>query len=102
MGSLNVGNQATPCTLTSTQVLVEDNNQLATLDVATGKQLSYTDDKYTDSAGNPSCPIMLESGLSGVAGAPRKSTRRQPPVCGNRAGRRGSRCCGGIPTVAGQ
>jgi hypothetical protein len=48
---------------------VEDNNQLATLDAATGKQLSYTNDKYTDSAGNPSCPTMLESGLSGVAGS---------------------------------
>lgn len=54
------------CDLTSTQVLVEDNDQLATLSAPSGKQLSYESDPYTDDSGGSTCPSVVETGLSGV------------------------------------
>ena len=54
------------CDLTSTQVLVEANNQLATLSAASGKQLSYATDPYQDAEGDYGCPPVVETGLSGI------------------------------------
>jgi outer membrane protein assembly factor BamB len=49
---------ATVCDLTSSQILVDANNQRATLDAATGKQLSYKD--------GSGCPRVVATGLTGV------------------------------------
>lgn len=54
------------CDLTSTEVLVAANGQLATLSAATGKQLSYESDPYTDDDGDAGCPAVVETGLSGI------------------------------------
>ncbi len=54
------------CALTSTQVLVEANNQLATLSEASGKQLSYESDPYQDPQGGTVCPSVVGTGLSGI------------------------------------
>jgi hypothetical protein len=54
------------CDLTSTQVLVAANNQLATLSAASGKQLSYATDPYQDAEGDYVCPSVVGTGLSGV------------------------------------
>jgi hypothetical protein len=55
------------CDLTSAQVLVADNGQLATLDAATGKQLSYRGDPYqSDDNPDPACPSIVGTGLTGV------------------------------------
>lgn len=61
----NVGDGGV-CDLTSRQVLVEDNNQLATLSASTGRQLSYKKDPYQDPDGSYLCPNVVENGLSGV------------------------------------
>jgi hypothetical protein len=65
MWTANIGSGSV-CDLTSTQILVEDNGQLATLDAASGKQLSYETDPYQDTEGNSVCPAVVETGLSGV------------------------------------
>ena len=52
--------------LTSTQILVQANNQLATLSAGSGKQLSFATDPYQDSEGDYTCPPVVESGISGV------------------------------------
>lgn len=54
------------CDLTSTEVLVDANNQLATLNAATGKQLSYQNNPYQDAEGDETCPTVVENGLGGV------------------------------------
>jgi hypothetical protein len=54
------------CDLTSTQVLVQASNQLATLSAASGKQLSYATDPYQDSEGDYACPGVVETGISGI------------------------------------
>ena len=54
------------CDLTSTQVLVEANNQVATLSAASGRQLSYATDPYQDAEGDYVCPSVVETGLSGI------------------------------------
>jgi hypothetical protein len=61
------GSAGALCDLTSTQVLMATNGQLATLDAATGKQISYRSDPYqTDSDPHPACPEMVGTGLTGV------------------------------------
>ncbi|NJC13173.1 hypothetical protein F4558_002999 [Micromonospora profundi] len=47
------------CLLTARQILIRVNGQFATLDAATGKQLSYQD-------GASSCPDIVAPGLTGV------------------------------------
>jgi len=47
-------------------VLVQANNQLATLSAASGKQLSYATDPYQDARGDPGCPSVVETGLGGI------------------------------------
>src|SRR5262249_9091895 len=54
------------CDMTTTQVLVEDNDQLATLSAASGKQLSYSSDPYEDDSGGAGCPDTIEAGLGGT------------------------------------
>jgi hypothetical protein len=54
------------CDLTTTQVLVEANSQLATLSAATGRQLSYEPDPYQDGSGDDVCPTVVETGLGGT------------------------------------
>lgn len=54
------------CDLTSTQVLVVANNQLATLSAGSGKQLSYAADPYQDSEGDSGCPSVVGTGTSGI------------------------------------
>lgn len=61
------GSAGALCDITSTQVLVATNGQLATLNAATGKQISYRSDPYqTDSDPHPACPEVVETGLTGV------------------------------------
>jgi hypothetical protein len=60
----NIGGGAL-CDLTSSQVLVSANGQLATLSTVTGKQLSYETDPYQGS-GSPSCPSTVGDGITGV------------------------------------
>jgi hypothetical protein len=54
------------CDLTSSQVLVNTNDQLATLSARTGKQLSYESDPYQDDTGGDSCPGTVADGITGV------------------------------------
>jgi hypothetical protein len=65
MWQVNVG-AGMLCDLTSSQILVAANGQLATLSAATGKQLSYQNDAYQDSSGDPSCPTTVADGLTGL------------------------------------
>jgi hypothetical protein len=58
----------TVCGITRTQMQVLANGQLAIIDLATGKQLSYRPDPY-QSIDGPSCPQMLGDGLEVVADA---------------------------------
>jgi hypothetical protein len=62
----DIGNGSSVCDLTSKQVLVSANSQLATLSAATGKQLSYEADPYTDAEGDDTCPTVIETGLGGI------------------------------------
>lgn len=54
------------CDLTSSQVLVNTNGQLATLSASTGKQLSYKADPYQDDTSESSCPDTVANGITGV------------------------------------
>jgi hypothetical protein len=54
------------CDVTSTQILVQANDQLATLSAASGNQLSYETDPYQDAEGDNECPPVVETGLSGI------------------------------------
>jgi PQQ-like domain len=61
----NIGGGAL-CDLTSSQVLVNANAQLATLSAATGQQLSYANNPYQDPTGSPTCPVTVGDGITGV------------------------------------
>lgn len=64
--TVNIGGGAV-CDLTSSQVLVAANNQLATLSAATGKQLSYESDPYPGVNGAAAgCPSVIGTGLGGA------------------------------------
>lgn len=63
---VDIGNGGSVCDLTSKRVLVAANSQLATLSAATGKQLSYEPDPYTDASGDDTCPTVIETGLGGL------------------------------------
>jgi hypothetical protein len=55
------------CDVTGSQLLINANDQLATLSAATGKQLSFADNPYQDPAtGVSACPHMLGGALGGV------------------------------------
>jgi outer membrane protein assembly factor BamB len=58
--------QGNVCDLTSTQVLVTDNNQLAILAASSGEQLSYEPNPYGSLTDGNICPSIVETGLSGV------------------------------------
>lgn len=62
------GQNLATCGITSTQAMVIANDdQLVTLDLKTGKQVSYEKDPYTDLAtGDPACPAVYRTGV-GVA-----------------------------------
>jgi hypothetical protein len=62
----DIGNGSSVCDLTSAQVLVQANNQLATLSAATGKQLSFESDPFTGDSGGDTCPSIVETGLGGI------------------------------------
>ena len=62
----DIGNGSSVCDLTSRQVLVQANSQLATLSAATGKQLSFEPDPYTGDSGDDTCPTVIETGLGGI------------------------------------
>lgn len=57
---------ASVCALTTTQLVVLANGQLAFLDTSDGHQTSYEADNTQDSSGDPSCPGLLSGGVSGV------------------------------------
>ena len=61
--NINGGNV---CDATSSRVLVNINDQLTTLDATTDKQISYTSNPYTDVNGDPECPKVLGTGLTGI------------------------------------
>jgi hypothetical protein len=63
---VDIGNGSSVCDLTSAQVLVQANSQLATLSAATGKQLSFEQDPYTGDSGGDTCPAVVETGLGGI------------------------------------
>jgi len=65
-GTFDIGNGSSVCDLTSAQVLVQANNQLATLSAATGKQLSFESDPFTGDSGGDTCPSIVETGLGGI------------------------------------
>jgi hypothetical protein len=54
------------CGVTSTQMLVNVNDQLATIDLASGEQLSFTGNGYEDINGAATCPTLLSGGISVV------------------------------------
>ncbi len=58
----NIGSGADLCDLTSTQLLVSANDQLATLSASTGKQLSY----QANNTAMGGCPSVVEPGLTGI------------------------------------
>jgi len=74
----NVGDGAL-CDLTSSQVLVSTNNQLATLNALTGKQLSYENDPYQDDLGEDSCPSTVDNGITGLGYANSQVTQILDP-----------------------
>jgi PQQ-like domain len=62
----NIGNGAL-CDLTSSQVLINVNDQLATLSASTGAQLSYEANPYQDpDTGDTTCPATVANGITGV------------------------------------
>jgi PQQ-like domain len=61
----NIGG-GTLCDLTSSQILVSANAQLATLSAATGQQLSYKNNPYQDPTGSQDCPVTVGDGITGV------------------------------------
>jgi hypothetical protein len=63
---IDIGPGGSVCDLTSMQVLVLANSQLATLSAATGSQLAYATDPYQDSSGSDACPAVVETGLGGT------------------------------------
>lgn len=63
---VDIGSGSSVCELTSKQVLVQANSQLATLSAATGRQLSYEADPYTNASGEDVCPNVIETGLGGI------------------------------------
>jgi hypothetical protein len=67
------------CDLTSSQVLVNTNDQLATLSALTGKQLSYENDPYQDDTGEDSCPGTVANGITGVGYANSQVTQLLEP-----------------------
>jgi hypothetical protein len=69
----------TLCDLTSSQVLVSANDQLATLSALTGKQLSYENDPYQDDTGEDSCPGTVDNGITGVGYANSQVTQILEP-----------------------
>ena len=74
----NIGDGAL-CDLTSRQVLVNTNDQLATLSALTGKQLSYQNDPYQDDTGEDSCPGTVANGITGVGYANSQVTQLLEP-----------------------
>lgn len=63
---VDIGSGSSVCDLTSRQVLVQANSQLATLSAATGQQLSFEADPYTGDSGGDTCPSVVETGLGGI------------------------------------
>ncbi|MGH3225674.1 MAG: hypothetical protein ACRDPY_44515, partial [Streptosporangiaceae bacterium] len=63
---VDIGSGSSVCDLTSMQVLVQANSQLATLSAATGQQLSFEADPYTGDSGGDTCPSVVETGLGGI------------------------------------
>lgn len=61
----NVGDGVV-CDLTTSQVLLKVDSQLAVLSAATGKQLSYQQDPDVDQGG-AECPTVMGTGLTGLA-----------------------------------
>lgn len=55
------------CALTSTQLVLLVNDQLAFLNPGTGAQTSYQSDPAQDDSGDSACPSMLAGGVSGVS-----------------------------------
>lgn len=57
---------ASVCALTSTELVVLANSQLAFLGADDGRQTGYVADTDQDSAGDPACPTVLSGGVSGL------------------------------------
>jgi outer membrane protein assembly factor BamB len=62
----SIGGGGQVCLLTTTQVVVLANSQLAFLDASTGQQASYESDTAIDDSGNDECPSVLAGGVSGL------------------------------------
>lgn len=57
---------ASVCAMTSTQLVVLANGQLASLSAADGHQITYHTDQSQDVSGQPDCPAVLAGGVSGL------------------------------------
>lgn len=62
----NIQSTATVCDLTSTQLVVLANDQLAFLSAADGHQSSYQTDDAQDTSGGATCPSLLGGGVTGL------------------------------------